>query len=250
MTMTEPARLEIDGISCLIKVHGRSKHVRLKMLPHEGLVAVVPPGYDRKSLMALLLRHREWIRTTAERMALLQPSLQGVSTDMLPKTVRFLFPDEFIQIRYERRDGDGGVFYSEEPGGSLLVSGQTGNNRLCRAVLQLWLKQKAADLLFPELTSLARLHGFSFKRPAVRLQKSRWGSCSSSGTITLNAKLLFLPPHLVHSVLLHELCHTVHMNHSPAFRRLLETCDQDSRCHDIEMKTASRYVPAWAALPL
>ena len=238
-----PECVEIDGIPCRVQVHARAKHVRLKMLPHEGLVAVVPSGYDRASLEMLLVRHREWIRNAVERVAILQPD-----TDTLPETVRFLFPDVNIQVLYERKTSDG-VAYSEEPEGSLLLSGQTGNIGLCRAVLQLWLKHKAARVLFPELSRLSSLHGFSFKKPGIRLQKSRWGSCSTSGTITLNAKLLFLPPHLVRSVLLHELCHTVHMNHSPAFRKLLESCDADSICHDIEMKTAFRYVPAWAALP-
>lgn len=241
-------RLEIDGIVCSVKVHARSKHVRLKMVPYQGLVAVVPPGYERKSLDELLVRHREWICNAAERFAGIHGDTPESCGNHLPQSVRFFYSDECVQVGYECSVSDF-VSYREESGDKLFLSGKTGNTELCRAILQLWLKHKAARLLFPELSRLASLHGFCYKRPAVRLQKSRWGSCSTSGTITLNAKLLFLPPHLVRSVLLHELCHTVHMNHSPAFRKLLESCDTDSICHDIEMKTAFRYVPAWAALP-
>jgi len=247
--IVDQARLEIDGIACSIRVNPRSKNLRLKILPHEGLVAVVPPGYDRASVAAALVRYREWIMVAMQRLAGVQRESWQLSRDHLPERVGFLYSGESIQVRYESKL-DGGVSYSEKPGGTLLISGQTSNTALCRNVLQLWLKHKAADLLFPELTSLASLYGFSFRRPGIRMQKSRWGSCSTSGTITLNAKLLFLPPHLVRAVLLHELCHTVHMNHSPAFKRLLETYDPDRHLHDMQMKTASYHIPAWAALPV
>ncbi|MBN1279493.1 MAG: M48 family metallopeptidase [Chlorobium sp.] len=243
----ESSKMEIDGIICSVRVHARSKYVRLKMVLHEGLVIVVPPGYDRASVTKVLLRHREWIRAAAERLASVHQELRRISPDLLPESIEILFSGEHIRICYERRFDDG-VAYSIDPGGTLHISGKTGSTGLCRAVLQMWLKHKAADLLFPELTRLAMLHGFSFKRSGIRLQKSRWGSCSSSGTITLNAKLIFLPPHLVRSVLLHELCHTVHMNHSPSFKRLLETYDPDRHLHEMQMKTASRHIPVWAVL--
>ncbi|GHT20441.1 zinc protease [Bacteroidia bacterium] len=74
----------------------------------------------------------------------------------------------------------------------------------------------------PRLADLARAHGFTFVSVKTRKSKTRWGSCSSKKAINLSYYLLLLPPHLIDYVMLHELCHTVHMNHSPAFWALLD----------------------------
>jgi predicted metal-dependent hydrolase len=72
------------------------------------------------------------------------------------------------------------------------------------------------------LADLARAHGFTYMSVKTRKSKTRWGSCSSKKTISLSYYLLLLPSHLIDYVMLHELCHTVHMNHSPAFWALLD----------------------------
>jgi predicted metal-dependent hydrolase len=75
-----------------------------------------------------------------------------------------------------------------------------------------------------ELAQLAGKHGFTYQSVQIRNSKTRWGSCSSKKTISLSLYLMILPPHLKEYVLLHELCHTVHMNHGPAFWALLDQC--------------------------
>lgn len=80
-----------------------------------------------------------------------------------------------------------------------------------------------ASLLLPKrLKELAGAHGFTFSSCSVRDSHSRWGSCSSRGSINLSIYLLLLPEELIDYVLLHELCHTVEMNHSERFWSLLD----------------------------
>jgi predicted metal-dependent hydrolase len=67
------------------------------------------------------------------------------------------------------------------------------------------------------LDELSVKTGISYKKCSFRLQYGRWGSCTSRGHISLNAQLLLFPPGLVEYVMIHELCHLRHMNHSPAF---------------------------------
>jgi len=89
------------------------------------------------------------------------------------------------------------------------------------------LRRKAQAVLPAQLAKLAELHGFKYACVKIRKSRSRWGSCSSKGTISLSFYLLLLPEHLIEYVLLHELCHTVQMNHSPAFWALLDKCTQN-----------------------
>jgi len=89
------------------------------------------------------------------------------------------------------------------------------------------LRRKAQSVLPGQLAKLAELHGFRYAGVRIRKSRSRWGSCSSKGIINLSFYLLLLPEHLIEYVLLHELCHTVQMNHSPAFWNLLNKCTQN-----------------------
>ena len=88
--------------------------------------------------------------------------------------------------------------------------------------------------------------GFGYDRATIRFQRTRWGSCSSRGTISLNARLMFLRPALVHLVIAHELCHTVHLNHGSGFRSLLESLVPDHRALHRELRDGWRSVPNWA----
>jgi hypothetical protein len=78
-------------------------------------------------------------------------------------------------------------------------------------------------LLFDRLKELAAQHGFHYGRAGIRNQKSRWGSCSTRNNISLNIQLLALPGHLRDYVILHELVHTEHKNHSKRFWARLDS---------------------------
>ena len=73
-----------------------------------------------------------------------------------------------------------------------------------------------------ELATVAVEGNFRYARAQIRRQRTRWGSCSASGTISLNVCLMFLSPAVVRYLFVHELCHTRHMNHSAHFWALVE----------------------------
>jgi predicted metal-dependent hydrolase len=85
------------------------------------------------------------------------------------------------------------------------------------------LRARARDELVPELLALARAHGLAVSRVSIRNQRSRWGACSPNGHITLNYRLIQMPPEVRDYVLLHELMHLRQPDHSRRFWRLVES---------------------------
>ncbi|EAT58357.1 M48 family metallopeptidase [Chlorobium ferrooxidans] len=227
-----------------LKVSARAKSARLKMMPHGGLVVVVPPGFDKKQIATLLLHHEAWIKKVSARFDAHRPDPLPLSAGGLPCTIDFPGFAESWSVTYKDR-GSGEVELIEEQERTLLVSGDVADKALTQKLLSLWLKKRAQVHLLPALEKLAAAHGFSYTSAGVRLQHSRWGSCSSRRSITLNSKLLFLPDYLVRYIMVHELCHTVQMNHSRAFWSLVHQHDPLCQSNNREMKHAWKYVPSW-----
>lgn len=84
------------------------------------------------------------------------------------------------------------------------------------------LRTLAAATLVPRLHELAAQHGHTVSRVSIRNQRSRWGSCSRKGAISLNFRLVQMPAWVADYVLLHELMHLQQQNHGPRFWRLVE----------------------------
>jgi predicted metal-dependent hydrolase len=84
------------------------------------------------------------------------------------------------------------------------------------------LRLRAKAVLPVKVEELAKNYGFKYQTVRINKGKTRWGSCSSRGSINLSLYLMQLPPHLIEYVILHELCHTIEMNHSLRFWALLD----------------------------
>jgi predicted metal-dependent hydrolase len=85
------------------------------------------------------------------------------------------------------------------------------------------LRREAKEMLPPLVARLAARHGLRYGEVRVKATKSKWGSCTVRGDINLSLFLMLLPDQLIEYVVLHELCHTVHHDHSPRFHALLDT---------------------------
>ena len=132
--------------------------------------------------------------------------------------------------------GNGNGYVIEVPQNTDFTS--TDTQQMLRTAIKGAAKHCAARVLPQRLKELAERTGFKYKRCTVRDVSSRWGSCSTSGTISLNIRLVMLPSRLVDYVLLHELCHTVEMNHSDRFWALMDkvTAPAKARALRAELK--------------
>lgn len=94
-----------------------------------------------------------------------------------------------------------------------------------------WYKKQARKVCTDRVETLARKYGFSFKRIRISSARTRWGSCSSKGTLSFTYRLVTLPPEIIDYVVLHELVHTVEPNHSKQFWGEVERLMPDYKQH-------------------
>jgi len=107
------------------------------------------------------------------------------------------------------------------------------------------LKREAEHLLPPRLQSLAATHGHHYHSVSVKQLKRRWGSCDNHQAIVLNLYLMELPWIYIDYVILHELAHTVELNHGPAFWRLLTTMEPRARALAHQLRSHQPAIGSW-----
>lgn len=217
----------------------RAKSLQVRITPWQGVEIVIPRHVSRERARAFVVRHREWIRATWTRMR-----EQMVDADLgLPGSFLMRAVGERWEVKYRRRAG--GRARVMASGSTLTVHYDGRDERAARRALRRWLVERARSYFGEHLPHICRYTGFSFKKLQIRGQTSRWGSCSSRKTLSLNYKLLFLEPELVRYLILHELAHTRHLDHSARFWRLVEEFEPKCRELDQELGESWRDVPAW-----
>ena len=93
------------------------------------------------------------------------------------------------------------------------------------------LKSRAGQVIPERVAHFAPLVGVDYGKITIRCQKTRWGSCSARGNLSFNCLLMLAPPEVLDSVVVHELCHRKHMNHSPAFYQELHRVCPNYQTH-------------------
>jgi predicted metal-dependent hydrolase len=219
----------------------RARAVRLSLCPIRGLEVVVPEGYDPARIPSVVSRHREWLERAWDRLRHIRRDWPQGHDARLPAALDLRAVGEQWPVRYE----DAQRLAVQPRTGGLVLRGPAGAEPELRDRLRSWLKGRARGALVPWLDRVSERTGLAYARASIRGQRTRWASCSSRGTISLNYKILFLPPRLVDYLMVHELSHTRHLNHSRRFWALVERHCPDYRACERELASAWRYVPLW-----
>jgi predicted metal-dependent hydrolase len=212
----------------------------LRVLPPHTLELVVPRGAKAADVAAFVHKHRRWIERARREIA----AHYELAQERLPTRIALRAIDQSWLVRYESAP-------QERPrvrmlGDTLEVRTRDAGHHEADATLRSWLCDQASYHLTPWVLREAELVGRTPDRVQVRLQRTRWGSCSSSGTLSLNAASMFLDPAVVRYLLIHELCHLISLNHSRRFWAAVERYEPDYEALDRQLTEAWADIPPWA----
>ena len=221
-----------------VRTSRRARRLSVRVYPGGRVEVVVPPGASPALIQRFVGEHRQWIDRRVREF-----SAHAIDRDERPALLQL----PAIDIRYaiDYHESPGAVRVTRHSPDRLKVAGPVHNTRAVAHALKHWLMGLAQLELSRRITELAFGLDLHIERVQVRCQRTRWGSCSASGTISLNVCLLFLEPAIVRYLFLHELCHTRHMNHSARFWALVESHEPDYRRLDRELTHGWQHVPAW-----
>jgi predicted metal-dependent hydrolase len=222
-----------------VRVSRRARRLSVRVYPGGRVEVVVPPGASPAAVQKFVGTHRQWIH---RRVADL--STAAAIDDRRPTSIKLPAIGRHYAVEYQHAAGPA---VRVRVGGEsvIIVSGPLHDDRAVTAALRGWLADVAREQLGNELARVAAEGGFRYSRAQIRRQRTRWGSCSATGTISMNVCLLFLRPQVVRYLLIHELCHTRHMNHSNRFWSLVESFEPDYRELDRELLRGWQSVPGW-----
>ena len=222
-----------------VRASDRARRLTVRIVPGGGVEIVVPRGTRPRTVEQFVARYRQWI----ERKVAQYRPLAPVAGDEVPRIVHFRASGDCWTV--EQVDAACAMHVAVD-GDRLRLVGDRSSAPPALQVLQRFTTEYAHAILVPNLHELSAEHRLPFASARIRRQRTRWGSCSHRGNISLNACLLFQPPEIVRYLLLHELAHTRHMNHSRRFWGLVEQLEPRWRELDAVLSHGWREVPSWA----
>jgi len=237
---------DIDLSSALewkLRVSPRARYARLLIKPFGGLEVVIPKRFPRNQVAGLVAKHATWARRQLARQSKLRQSIR------LPRYLSLAFDNSTTPVIYRGEPLQFNFELFEEHSTDQIVVRASGHQE-CVRELRSWIRHRARESFPALLAQISIRTGLGFNKMSVRSQKTRWGSCSRHGNISLNDQLLFLPAKSVEYLMIHELCHTRHLNHSKAFWALVESHCPDFRAHEKLLSDSRNLVPDWFLLDL
>jgi len=204
---------ELGPISIYKKSLNRSVTLRIK---ETGIVVAIPAFYSFSKGEQILEQYREKLKTKLQQKQEKFQFEDGSELQTYSFTA-FISRTSLQKSYYSLKDEELHIALKEttdfkSPDVQLKI----------KRVIETCMRKEARQILPDLLRTVAAKHRLTVNEIKINSSKGRWGSCSAKKNINLSFYIMLLPPHLVELILLHELCHTLEMNHSPRFWKELD----------------------------
>jgi predicted metal-dependent hydrolase len=199
-------------------IYSRRRSIGISIGPDSGVIVRAPYRTSQKTIENVVHSKSAWIKKHLENHS----SLIRINQNRTCKNGEFFY---FCGRLYSLIITESENNYVKHYGGVIEIGVKSkDDNDKVRLLMEKWYKKMAEEVFRKKLQEVLykyRHHNFSLSGFAIRTMKGRWGSCTSKGKITLSAELVKLDEKYSEYVMLHELCHLKHHNHSPAYYQLL-----------------------------
>lgn len=226
----------MEGIGEICFVRSRhSRCLRISMKPFQGIRVTVPYHIPMDTARRFVQEKKTWIIRHAEKISQKEKgtTIFRPGNEFKTKDHRlFMHPHAEKSLKIIIKSGGIHIFYPHYA----RVEDPKIQQAVRKGITEAW-RIEAGKYLPLRVRELSTAFGFSYGRLIFRNNKSRWGSCSRDNNISLHVQLMRLPQHLADYIILHELAHTVHKNHGPAFWQLLDKVTGNAKKLDKELNT-------------
>lgn len=209
-------------VAARVRVSSRARNARIRIDPEGGVELVVPAGMRRRQASAALEGRAGWIAAKLGEMARRRERAGVLGLDR-PGVV--WVAGRALPIRREAA----GRAIARRVGDELLVAGPDPAG--AAGAVDRWYRRAARETIEPIVVEEGRRLGVLAQRISVRDPRSRWGSCSSTGTLSFSWRLVIAPEPVLRYVVVHELVHLRVPSHSPVFWQALGVAMPDWRSH-------------------
>ena len=224
----------LDNIQYQVRNSKKAKYPSLNYSPEKGLVVVIPDGLDL-DIEEFILIHESWVNKQLLKNPIIKEFVYP--NDIYIPYLNRKYEIEYIHIPSKRIKLENKAF------DRLTISGNIKEDSM-KKLLDAWLMSLAKKYLPYALNQVSYQIGLSYSSCKIKKLKTMWGCCSSLKEISLSHKMMLLPNNLINYILIHELCHTVHMNHSKRFWALVERYDKNFKRHKNSLKNISELIPS------
>jgi predicted metal-dependent hydrolase len=209
-----------------IRRSDRARRARINVSA-DGVEVVVPRRMALRQVVPFVEEKRPWIERTLRRIREAEEAAAVRLAD--GGQVPYLGRSLLLRVRVE--PGRVRSFVALRAGVLHVAVGSPGADAV-RAALEAWYRRRARLEVEPRLDAACERAGTSYSRLSIRAQRTRWASCSSTGAMSFNWRLLLAPPEILDYVVEHEVAHLEVLDHSPRFWRLLGSRSPGYREHE------------------
>lgn len=203
------------------RLSARARRITLKIEPNGEVVVVTPKRFSQRQMEQFVTQNIDWIERTKQKLAHKRQNEYGDNGQSL-----HLFGKHYRKEVISTSSRPYGVSVQGE-----ILYINTSQPGRANALVERFLKNTAEEYIVPRTHRLAEKMAITFRNISLRQQKTRWGSCSSKGNLNFNWRLVHAPPKVIDYVIIHELAHRQHMNHSARFWALVAKYDGDYAQH-------------------
>lgn len=210
----------VDQVVFTHKPHPRSKSIKIRVESTGEIVVSSPPRTPVHKIKSFVLQQLPWIQRTRSKL-----ELKHFSTHT-EKHLQ-LFGKKYTK-RIDLKSSKVGIDIFDL---DLVIHPINQSKESVQNQVDRFLKRTAREYILPRTQEIASVMSLKFNKITLKQQKSRWGSCSSQGNLNFNWRLVHYPPAIIDYVIIHELAHLEHMNHSPRFWNLVQKYDPAYKSH-------------------